>query len=237
MADHLRARQSLRRRSRPAPGSSPRPLPVSGRRLAGGRPAGGAVAFRAGRPGETQRARRRVRGAHRRSRRTPLDRYTITDLRDKDGTWTADTLADLCSGLRARGDRTIQDVDNRPGMSDALEEMCDALKAGQCIGDPRADGIDRPHSGPTAGSGSTATGSGTPTAGSSSTQRAGWSRRPETSHPRRAKAHPDEGCETPADRRPLPRSPRTSGRLRLGVPPPTCPTPPPTGGSPTGAHE
>ena len=28
-------------------------------------------------------------------------------------------------------------------MSDALEEMCDALKAGQCIGDPRADGIDR----------------------------------------------------------------------------------------------
>lgn len=72
-----------------------------------------------------------------------MDRYTITDLVDEDGTWTADSVADLCTGLRARNARTIQDVDNRPGMSAALEEMCTALKAGQCVGNPRADDMDR----------------------------------------------------------------------------------------------
>jgi hypothetical protein len=71
-----------------------------------------------------------------------VDRYTITDLKGKDDTWTADTVADLCTLLRARNARSNREVDN-PGMSDALEEMCDALTAGQCIGNPRADGMDR----------------------------------------------------------------------------------------------
>ena len=97
MADHLRAGSPSGGEAGPHPGvvRAPSRCPGGAWPVA---PGGWPVAFRAGRPRETQRARRRVRGAHRRSRTTSLDRDTITDLRDKDGTWTADTLRICAAG-------------------------------------------------------------------------------------------------------------------------------------------
>ena len=71
-----------------------------------------------------------------------MARYTITDLMDDDGTWTADSVADLSTGLRARCSGETKDIDARPGMIDALEDVCDAVKTGKYTGDARHDDID-----------------------------------------------------------------------------------------------
>jgi hypothetical protein len=69
-------------------------------------------------------------------------RYTITDLMDDDGTWTADSVADLSTGLRARCSAETKDIEARSATSDALADVCDAVKTGRYTGDARHDGID-----------------------------------------------------------------------------------------------
>ena len=46
-----------------------------------------------------------------------MARYTITDLMDDDGTWTADSVADLSTGLRARCSAETKDIEARSAMS------------------------------------------------------------------------------------------------------------------------
>jgi hypothetical protein len=69
-------------------------------------------------------------------------RYTITDRILDDGTWSADSIPELCAGLRARQSRANRGGAAQPEVSAAIEELCAALRQGTCVGHSDPDAVD-----------------------------------------------------------------------------------------------
>jgi ABC toxin N-terminal region len=71
-----------------------------------------------------------------------VPRYTITDRVHADGTWSADSIPELCAGLRAHQSRAHRGGTVRPEVIAAIEELCAALTHGTCVGHPDLDAVD-----------------------------------------------------------------------------------------------